>query len=126
MLTFVKKTIMDNVFVYNLYRGINYLGSSTIGINVPNKMAHIYSINIGDLHRGKQYGSCLIQYIETDIVRLYDIKFINLLAYQKPIEKLEQFYIKNGYPEIDEVKQQYHDNGHHIYDIVPMVKNIKT
>ena len=129
MLTFVKRAITDNILVYNLYRGVNHLGGSTIGVDISNQQAHIYSIKIGDLHQGKLYGSNLMHYIETDMTKIYNIKTINLLAYQQPFDRLEQFYIKNGYIRYignDNTKQQYHDDGDHIYDIIHMVKNIST
>ena len=110
--------------MYKLYKDLTFIGSSTLGIDPINKRANIYNISIELPHRNKNYGSCLLQYVEKDIETLYNVDKMYLLAYQKPIENLEVFYQKNGYLESNNILIQNHDDGECIYDVISMEKQL--
>ena len=66
MLSFFKKKINDKVSLYTLYKGITFIGKSTLGIDPLTKRVSIYNISIDSHYRNKNYGSCLLQYMEKD------------------------------------------------------------
>ena len=125
MISFIKSPITNHVFGYHMYRGIVQLGHSTIGLDLAKRTANIFNISIGIPYRRKGFGTTLLQYIEHDVISTYDIKSISLLAYQDPIERLDEFYQLNGYLESQEINLQKYDDGINVYDVITMHKIIK-
>ena len=84
--------------------------------------ATINNLYINKKFRGENKGSILLQKTENIIINKFNIKNINLLAYEKPFGNLINFYESNGYIINPIQYNNFYDDGEYLYNIINMQK----
>ena len=94
--------------------------------NLDNNSATINTICISEQYRNKGHGSTLLQGIEKCVKNEYNIKNVNLLAWQvQGSTEVFDFFKKNGYNEIENDDIDIYDDYDKIYDLIKFNKKIQ-
>ena len=111
---------------FELFNKNKIIGTSNIMVdNIDNNSATINTLCIGNQYRNMGHGSTLLQGIEKCVKNEYNIKNVNLLAWQ-PRGSSEVFDLlkKNGYIEVENDDIDIYDDYDTIYDLIKFNKKI--
>ena len=120
--------ILKNVFSKSpkviMIDGKNVIGNCAYSI-INDTNACINNLYIEPEYRNNDNGSCLLRYTENILETKYNIKTTSLLAYEPETCNLRIFFQKNGYSIDDSKKIETFDDGQKVFNLIPMIKNIK-
>jgi len=112
---------------FELLKNNKIIGTANIGLdNIDKNTTTIRTLYIENQYRNKGYGSSLLEEIEKNVKMDYNIKNVNLLAFQtQGSTEVIDFFKKNGYNEINtNEKDNTYDDYDTIYDLIQFQKKV--
>lgn len=104
---------------------VSMINNKNIGncvFSIKKDRSTINNLYINKNFRGENKGSILLQETENIIMNQFNVKNINLLAYEKPFGNLIKFYESNGYVVSPIQYNNFCDDGEYLYNLINMEK----
>jgi len=123
----ITRNIVKNSKLMNfeLFKQNKIIGTSNIMIDHIDNSVTINTIRIDNQYKNRGHGSTLLQGIEKCVKNEYNIKNVNLLAWQvQGSTEVFDFFKKNGYNEIENDDIDVYDDYDKIYDLIKFNKRI--
>ena len=121
----VKRINNSKLMNFELFKQNKKIGTSNIIVDNIDNSATINTICIDNQYKNRGHGSTLLQGIEKCVKHEYNIKNVNLLAWQvQGSTEVFDFFKKNGYNEIENDDIDIYDDYDKIYDLIKFNKKI--